>query len=208
MNNLKLIDHPALQHKLTLLRSKSTNPVQFQQIVEDLSVHLAYEASYDLHLEQGVIKTPIRETEAPQIKTWPFLIAIMRSGITMVGPVQRFLPMAKIGHIGIYRDSSMKSTVEYFLKIPQDLPGCPVFILDILIGTGDTANAVISRLKALGATDIRFLCLLASKNGLTAVSKAHPEVMFYTVGYGDDLTGDGFLDPGIGDAAERCFNCN
>lgn len=208
MSNVKTLGHPALKHKLSLLRSKETNAVQFRDIVEELSTQLAYEASADLSTKAVSIETPIRKTDADEIANWPCIMAMMRSGIPMVRPMQQFLPMSKVGHIGIYRDRKMESTVEYFMKVPEGIEDAPVFLLDILVGTGETACAAITRLKAFGAKDIRLLSLLVSKQGAINVFEEHPDVSVFAIEHGDELTEDGFLDPGIGDAGERYFNCS
>lgn len=204
--NLHIIDHPVIQHKLTVLRDKKTGPMAFRQIIEEVSQLLAYEATRDLKTHTIQVETPLEKTKAQQLSEHIVLVAIMRAGNGMLGGMLKILPFALAGHIGIYRDKFIKSTVEYYLRLPKDLNGKKVLLLDPLLATGDTACAAVDRLKEHGAKAIRYVCILAAPEGVRRLNTVHPDVEIFTLNLERTLDERGYLLPGVGDAGDRLYD--
>ena len=204
--NFHRVHHPVVQHKLSLLRDKNTSPLSFRLVIEEISQFLAYEATQDLKTSLVPIHTPLEATQGEMVTEPVVLVSIMRAGNGMLNGMLRILPFATVGHIGIYRDRFTKSTVEYYLRLPQDIQGKTVLLLDPLLATGDTACAAIERLKEFGVGKIRFVCFLASPQGLARLNELHPEVEAYTLNIEKGLDEKGYLLPGLGDAGDRLYD--
>lgn len=204
--SFRLVNHPVARHKLSVLRDKKTTPMTFRMIMEELSQLLAYEASRDLKLAWRKVETPLEMAEVEVIDEELLLVAVMRAGNGMLGGMVRILPFATVGHIGIYRDRFIQSTVEYYLRLPRQVTGKKVLLLDPLLATGDTACAAIQRLKEYEVGPIRYICLLASPEGVAKVNRLHPDVEIYTLNVEKGLDAQGFLLPGLGDAGDRLYD--
>jgi uracil phosphoribosyltransferase len=203
---LRVIYHPVVQHKLSVLRDKETGPMAFRQIIEEVSQLLAYEATGDLKTQVTQVETPMEKTETEIVGEPIVLVAVMRAGVGMLSGMLKILPFATAGHIGIYRDKFIKSTVEYYLRLPKDIKGRKVLLLDPLLATGDTAVAAIDRLKEHEAGQIRYLCILASPQGIEKVRSVHPDVEIFTFNVERGLDERGYLLPGVGDAGDRLYD--
>ncbi|MBC7693504.1 MAG: uracil phosphoribosyltransferase [Methylotenera sp.] len=202
----RVLTHPVLQHKLTVLRDKTTTPNSFRLVVEEMSQLLAYEATRDLKLMKKRIETPLEATESETVAESLLLISIMRAGNGMLDGMLRVLPFATVGHIGIYRDKFIKSTVEYYLRLPKVVKGKKVLLIDPLLATADTACAAIDRLKQYEVGPIRFVCLLAAPEGIAKMKKLHPDVEICTVSIERELDSRGYILPGLGDAGDRLYD--
>ncbi len=205
-SNLRLIEHPVAQHKLHLLRDKATTSHSFRQIVEELSALLAYEATRDLKTRPATVETPMERAETRQVDEGLVLVAVMRAGNGMLDGMLQILPFASVGHIGIYRDRFIHSTVEYYLRLPREVKGKKVLLLDPLLATGDTLCAAIERLKEYEVGPIRCISLLSSQTGLDKIQKLHPDVEVFTLSLERGLNERGFLLPGLGDAGDRLYD--
>jgi uracil phosphoribosyltransferase len=202
----KLVSHPVVKHKLSILRDKRTSALSFRLIMEELSQLLAYEATRDLGTRRAMVETPMETAETEVISEELVVVAIMRAGNGMLSGMLRILPFATVGHIGIYRDRFIKSTVEYYLRLPKNVEKKRVLILDPLLATGDTACAAIDRLKEYGVGAIRYVCLLASPDGIKRLNEQHPDVEIYTMSVERQLDERGYLLPGLGDAGDRLYD--
>jgi uracil phosphoribosyltransferase len=205
MEQVTVINHPVLQHKLSFLRDKNTEPAEFRRITKEVSKYIVYEATKDLKMEKMSISTPLADAQVDRIVDPPIVVSVMRAGNGMLDSILEVLPFAGAGHIGIYRDKFIKNTVEYYFKIPNNSKGKTVLLLDPLIATGDTAIACIDRLKNYEVGEIRFLSLLSSKKGLEDVISAHPDVKIFTLGIDTEMNEKGYIIPGLGDAGDRLF---
>lgn len=206
MKNLKLIEHPMIEHKLSYLRDKNTGSAEFREIVKELSKFLAYEATKDYPLTPVEIETPLEKMTAKRITNPPIIVSIMRAGNGMLDSLMRSMPFARAGHIGIYRDKFINNTVEYFFKLPENSKGQSILLVDPLLATGDTMIASIDRLKQYEVGEIRCLCLLVSEQGVAALHDAHPDVTVYALSVEKGLNDKGYLLPGLGDAGDRLYN--
>lgn len=206
MKNLKLIEHPLLQHKLGFLRDKNTKPSEFRNILKELSRYLAYEATKDYTTIEVEVETPMQKTKVKRIAQPPIVVSIMRAGNGMLDSLLTTLPFAKAGHIGIYRDKFIKNTVEYYFKLPEGCQGQPILLADPLLATGDTMIASVDRLKQYEVGEIRVLSLLVAEQGLKSLYETHPDVMVYALSVEEGLNESGYLLPGLGDAGDRLFN--
>ena len=205
MKQVTVIDHPVLQHKLSFLRDKNTEPAEIRRITKEVSKYIVYEATKDLKMEEIGISTPLADAKVNRIVDPPIVVSVMRAGNGMLDSILEVLPFAGAGHIGIYRDKFIKNTVEYYFKIPNNSKGKTVLLLDPLVATGDTAIACIDRLKNYEVGEIRFLSLLSSQKGLEDVISAHPDVKIYTLGIDTEMNEKGYIIPGLGDAGDRLF---
>lgn len=201
-----VIDHPLLNHKLGQLRAKTSGSEQFRQLLGELSVQLFIESNQSSSTCSHTIETPFSSTTAEQLEKPITLIPIMRTGIGMQEAIQRFWPACSVGHLGIYRDAFLETTVEYFCKMPKGLENSRAYLLDPVIATGRTAVASIERLQQMGATDIQFLTLIACSQGLETLNKCYPDVQVFTYSDNEQITDKGFLTPGIGDVGVRYYN--
>ncbi len=204
--NLQIVEHPLVQHKLSLMRVASTPSNVFRQLVKEVSLFLGYEVLRDLRLRSITIETPLQKMEAPWLAGKKLvLVPILRAGQGLLDGMLELSPSARVGHIGLYRDHDTLQPVEYYLKLPDDVSERPVVLLDPMLATGNSANAAIARLKQAGAQDIRFLCLLAAPEGVQAIHEQHPDVRIFTAAVDERLNEDGYIVPGLGDAGDRLY---
>ena len=208
LKNLKIniISHPVLQHKLSLLRDKNISSMIFRQIVEEMSQMLAYEATRDLKTTAAPVVTPLEKTTSPKINDQLLVVAILRAGLGMLNGMAKILPFATIGHIGIYKDRFVNATVEYYLRLPKNVKGQTVLLLDPMLATGDTACAAIERLKEYGVGKIKLITLLSAPLGIQKINSLFPEVEIFTVNVERELNQKGYILPGIGDAGDRLYD--
>lgn len=204
--NFTEVNHPILKHKLTMLRNKETNPISFRAIMNELGKFLAFEVARDLETEEYEIETPLMKAKGLRPKSYPIVVSIMRAGNGMLDGVLETLPYASCGHIGIYRDKFINNTVEYYFKLPVEHKNKDVYVIDPMLATGDTAIASLDRLKQYGVGKIKFLCVLASPQGVERLHHFHPDVDIITLSLEDGLNEKGYLLPGLGDAGDRLYN--
>ena len=206
MSNVHVIDHPLVQHKLTLLRDKARSTKGFRQILNEIGMLLAYEVTHDLPLEAVTIETPIQTMQAPQIAGKKLVLApILRAGTGFLDGMLSLMPSARVAHIGLYRDPESLEAVEYYFKAPSDLADRTVLVLDPMLATGNSAVAAITLLKARGAHDLRFVCLLAAPEGIAHLQAGHPDVPIWTAAIDSHLNDHGYIVPGLGDAGDRMY---
>jgi uracil phosphoribosyltransferase len=204
--NLRLVTHPLVQHKMALLRDESTSKKAFRELVDELSMLLAYEATSELPLEPVAVTTPLEGTEGHQVAGKKVtLVPILRAGLGMVDGVLRLMPSARVGHIGLYRDHDTLEPVHYYFKIPGE-PGSREFIvLDPMLATGGSASAAVTALKEGGAGAVRLVCLVAAPEGVRRMAEDHPDVVVIAAALDRELDENGYIRPGLGDAGDRLF---
>jgi uracil phosphoribosyltransferase len=204
--NVTILNHPLVQHKLTLLRRKDTSTSEFRRLTHELSLLMAYEVTRDLPTETVTIETPMETTEAPLLagKKLCFL-SILRAGNGMLDGMLELVPSARVAHIGLYRDPHTLVPIEYYLKLPDDVQDRLVIVVDPMLATGHSAIAAIQRVKQAGASQISFACLLAAPEGLTALADAHPGLPVYVAAIDRQLDEHGYIRPGLGDAGDRLY---
>ena len=201
-----ILDHPLVQHKLSILRRTDTCTKDFRELISEIGNLLCYEATRDLELEPVEIETPICKCIAKQISGKdPVIVPILRAGLGMVDGLQKLMPQAKVGHIGLYRDEETAQPIEYFCKLPKDINERKVFLVDPMLATGGSAIDAISQLKKRGVKDIHFLCIIAAPEGLEKVNVAHPDVQIYCAALDEKLNEVNYIVPGLGDAGDRIF---
>ncbi|MCR5150046.1 MAG: uracil phosphoribosyltransferase [Clostridiales bacterium] len=206
MSKVMVMDHPLIQHKLTILRKEKTGTREFRQLVSEIATLICYEATRDLPLEEIEIKTPIGHAKTKIISGKKLaLVPILRAGLGMVDGVMALVPSAKIGHIGLYRDEKTLKPVEYYCKLPGDIEERVVYVLDPMLATGGSAIDAISQIKLRNPKSIRFMCIIAAPEGLEALKKAHPDVDIYIAAMDERLNEKGYIVPGLGDAGDRIF---
>ena len=207
MNNLHLLDHPALQHKLGVLRDKHTSSAEVRRVISEISLLLAYEATRHLSLQTVEVETPMGKAAIRQIAYSPLVVSILRAGNSMLDGVLAVVSEAKVGHIGIYRDRFTQDTVEYYFRLPDHhhVQDKEVLLIDPLVATGDTVLACIERLQQFKVGIIRVLCLLISKPALERIQYFYPDVVIYAIGVEETIDDNGFLIPGIGDVSSRLY---
>ncbi len=205
-DRVTLVRHPLIQHKLTLMRERSTSTASFRRLLREISLLLAYEVTRDLPLTNTTIETPLAEMEAPVLQGKKLaLVSILRAGNGLLDGVLELIPSARVGFIGLYRDEETLKAVQYYYKVPPDLHERPVIVVDPMLATGNSAVAAIDLLKRDGATDIRFLCLLAAPEGVARMTETHPDVHIITAALDERLNEKGYIVPGLGDAGDRMF---
>ncbi|MCB1368084.1 MAG: uracil phosphoribosyltransferase [Rhodobacteraceae bacterium] len=205
-DNLTIVDHPLVQHKLTLMREKDTSTAGFRQLLREISMLLAYEVTRDLPMTMKNIETPLMEMDSPVLKGKKLaLISILRAGNGLLDGVLELIPSARVGFVGLYRDHKTLQPVQYYFKVPEGLGNRRVIAVDPMLATGNSSVAAIDLLKAAGATDIRFLCLLAAPEGVKRMAEAHPDVPVVTAALDEKLNELGYILPGLGDAGDRMF---
>jgi len=205
---VRILDHPLIQHKLTLLRDCATGSKDFRELVQEVATLMAYEATRDLPLEELEVETPLQKTMGRAIVGKKLaIVPILRAGLGMVQGIERLIPAARVGHIGIYRDEATLRPVEYFCKLPVDLADRDILLLDPMLATGGSAVAAIQFLIRRGArpSSIKFLCLVSCPQGIQALQEAYPEVEVFTASVDQSLNSRGYILPGLGDAGDRIF---
>jgi uracil phosphoribosyltransferase len=201
-----VVDHPLVQHKLTLMRDKTRSTKGFRQLLNEIGMLLAYEVTRDLPLETVAIETPLEVMEAPQIAGKKLVLApILRAGVGFLDGMLDLVPSARVAHVGLYRDPDTLQAVEYYFKAPSDLADRWVLVLDPMLATANSAVAAIDRLKERGARDLRFVCLLAAPEGIDRLRGAHPDVPIWTAAVDSHLNDHGYIVPGLGDAGDRMY---
>ena len=203
---LSIVKHPLVQHKMTLLRDRNTQTKMFKELVDEIAMFMAYEATADLTLEPVAVETPLETTSGWQVSGKKLtLVPILRAGLGMVEGILRLVPGARVGHIGLYRDHSTLEPVDYYFKVPGDAAERDFFVLDPMLATGGSAVSAVTSLKRAGAARIRFLCLVAAPQGVKRLAEAHPDVSIYCASLDRELNDQGYILPGLGDAGDRLF---
>ncbi|NDW46981.1 uracil phosphoribosyltransferase [Ruegeria sp. PrR005] len=204
--HLTVVDHPLVQHKLTLMRDKGTSTASFRQLLREITQLLAYEVTREMPLTTRTIETPLEEMDAPILAGKKLaLVSILRAGNGMLDGVLELIPSARVGFVGLYRDEETLQPVQYYFKVPEGLQDRLVIAVDPMLATGNSSAAAIDLLKQAGATDIRFLCLLAAPEGVARMKEAHPDVPIVTASLDRALNSKGYIMPGLGDAGDRMF---
>lgn len=206
MKNVFVMDHPLIQHKLTLIRDKNTGSKEFREVVKELAMLMGYEVTRNLPLEEIEIETPVSKTKSKVIAGRKLgIVPILRAGLGMVDGMLSLIPAAKVGHIGLYRDPETLEPVEYYCKLPVDVQERELIVLDPMLATGGSANAAIQFIKDRGAQSVKLMCLIASPEGVKAVCEAHPDVEIYVAAIDEKLNDHAYIVPGLGDAGDRLF---
>ena len=204
MGKFQVIDHPLIQHKLTMIREKNCGTKVFREVVNEIAMLMAYEVSRDMPLEDVVIETPMGKSTQNTFREKVAIIPILRAGIGMVDGILELIP-AKVGHVGLYRDEETLQPHEYFVKLPEDIASRQLFVVDPMLATGGSAIMAIDSLKERGASNIKFVCLVAVPEGVKALQEAHPDVDIYTATLDERLNEDGYIVPGLGIFGDRLF---
>ncbi|WP_296473413.1 uracil phosphoribosyltransferase [Roseinatronobacter sp.] len=203
---LTLVDHPLVQHKLSLMRDARTPGPDFRRLLREISLLLTYEAARDLSLKTQTITTPLTEMEAPMLAgADPVVVSILRAGNGLLDGVLDVIPTAKVGFVGLYRNEETLRPVQYYCKLPPELSGRLVIVVDPMLATGNSSAAAVSLLKDAGATDICLICLLAAPEGMACMAREHPDVRIVTASVDSHLNDKGYIVPGLGDAGDRIF---
>ena len=206
MSNVHVVSHPLVQHKLTMIRDQETGPKDFRDLVEEVSVLVAYEVTRDMPLQEVEVVTPMgKMTGQVMAGRKVGIVPILRAGLGMVNGVLRLIPTEKVGHIGLYRDPETLLPVEYYCKLPIDVEERQIIVLDPMLATGGSAAAAIAYLKERGVTSIKLMCLLAAPEGIELVQREHPDVDIFTAAIDEKLNSHGYIIPGLGDAGDRLF---
>ena len=204
--NLTVLEHPLIQHKLSILRDKATPVKDFKQLVSEIAMLMTYEVTRDLETEEVLIETPLERMTARRVAGKKLsLVPILRAGLGMVEGITQLVPSARVGHIGLYRDHETLLPVSYYYKVPAAESDRDFFVLDPMLATGGSAVAAVSKLKATGVTRLRFLCLVAAPEGVKAMLTAHPTVPVFAAALDRELNDRGYILPGLGDAGDRIF---
>lgn len=203
---VKIIDHPLIQHKLSLIRDIKTGPKEFRELLDEISMLMAYEITRDLPLETTEIETPVAKCQCKMLAGKKLgVVPILRAGLGMVNGILRLIPAAKVGHVGLYRDPKTLLPVEYYCKLPPDVAERDFVVIDPMLATGGSSVATIDILKREGARHIKLMCLVAAPEGVLLVNKQHPDVEVYTAAVDEYLNDHGYIVPGLGDAGDRIF---
>lgn len=201
-----IVDHPLVQHKLSILRDKETSVREFRALCQELTMLMAFDAMRDLELEDATVETPVALAKVKRLAGKKLaLIGILRAGLVMVDGILSLVPTARVGHIGLYRDPETLKPVQYYSKLPSDVGERDVFVLDPMLATGGSAAAAIQLLKDKGATRVRLLCIIAAPEGVKTVEDAHPDVDIIVAALDERLNEHGYILPGLGDAGDRQF---
>ncbi len=204
--NVHLIDHPLVQHKLTLMRRKDASTTTFRTLLNELSMLMAYEVTRDMPMQDVEIETPLEVTTSKMIDGKKLVfVSILRAGNGILEGMLNVVPGARVGHVGLYRDPKTLTAVEYYFKMPHDMHERDVVVVDPMLATGNSAIAAVDRVKELNPKSIKFVCLLTCPEGIAALQKAHPDVPIYTAAIDRQLNDHGYILPGLGDAGDRIF---
>lgn len=206
MGKTTVLDHPLIQHKLSILRNKDTSTYEFRNLISEIAMLMTYEATRDLPLDDIEIETPVAKTVTKHLAGKKLaIVPILRAGLGMVDGVLTIIPAARVGHIGLYRDPETLQPVEYYCKLPADISEREVFVVDPMCATGGSAIDAITQIKKRGPKTIKFMCTIAAPEGLKALEKAHPDVDIYCAALDEKLNDHGYIIPGLGDAGDRIF---
>ena len=206
MSQVHLIDHPMIQHKLSIMREKETGSKDFRELLKEISLLMGYELTRDLPLTDYEIQTPIRKMTAKKVSGRKLaIVPILRAGLGMVDGLLTLVPVAKVGHIGLYRDEQTHLPVVYYCKLPEDINQRLVIVTDPMLATGGSACDALAMLKDIGCSNIRLMCLVAAPEGIAKVQKEHPDVDIFVASVDEELNGDAYIVPGLGDAGDRIF---
>ena len=206
MSQVHIIDHPMIQHKLTIMRDKETGPKDFRQLLDEISLLMGYEVTHDIPLEDVEIETPLCKMKARRVSGRKLaIVPILRAGMGMMGGLQTLVPVAKVGHIGLYRNETTHEPVVYYCKLPEDIQKRLVILTDPMLATGGSACDAIKLLKERGCTNIRMMCLVAAPEGIRKVQEEHPDVDIYVAAVDQYQNDDAYIVPGLGDAGDRIF---
>jgi len=206
MGRVVIMDHPLIQHKITLIRDENTGTKDFRELVEEIAMLMAFEVTRDLPLEEVEVTTPVAKARAKMISGKTVgIIPILRAGLGMVNGILKLIPGAKVGHIGLYRDPETLKPVEYYCKLPTDAAERDMIIVDPMLATGGSANGAIELLKGYGIKHIKLVCLIAAPEGIKAVEEENPDVDMFIGAVDDHLNDHGYIVPGLGDAGDRLF---
>ena len=203
---LRVVTHPLVQHKLSILRDRATPTKIFKELVEEIAMLMAYEATVDMPTQDVRVETPLESTVGRQLSGKKLtLVPILRAGLGMVDGISQLIPSARVGHIGLYRNHDTLEPVDYYFKVPGDTADRDFFVLDPMLATGGSAASAVTSLKRAGATRIRFLCLVAAPEGIRKLASEHPDVMVFCAALDRELNSQGYILPGLGDAGDRLF---
>ncbi len=206
MKNVTVVNHPLVQHKLTIMRKKETSTASFRRLLREISLLLCYEVTRDLELTTTHIETPLTEMDAPTLEGKKLVFAsVLRAGNGLLDGMLDLVPAARVAHIGLYRDPETLQAVEYFFKAPSDLADRLVIVVDPMLATANSAIAAVEKLKSRGATNLRYLCLLAAPEGIERFTTALPDVPVFTASIDERLNDHGYIVPGLGDAGDRMY---
>jgi uracil phosphoribosyltransferase len=201
-----VVDHPLVQHKLTIMRDRATALPEFRGLLREISLLLAYEVTRNLELKTVEVETPLAKAKAPMLaRPEPCLITILRAGNGLLDGMLDLIPSASVGHVGLYRDPETLEAVKYYYKVPKDMATRLTIVVDPMLATGHTAVAALNMLKKDGAEDIKFVCLVAAPEGIAELRGAHPDVPIFTAAVDEKLNEKGYIVPGLGDAGDRIF---
>jgi uracil phosphoribosyltransferase len=201
-----IVNHPLVQHKLTLLRNRATSTTKFRLVAREISLLMTYEVLRELPMEMVSVETPLETMEAPQLAGKKLcFVPILRAGNGILDGMLDLVPSARVGHIGLYRDPFTLVPIEYYVKLPDDISQRLVVVVDPMLATGHSAAAAVARLKQAGATQIRFVCLLAAPEGIEALVSEHPDVDIFTAAIDRELDEHSYIRPGLGDAGDRLY---
>ncbi len=203
--NVTLVDHPVVARDLTILRNRDTSPPVFRSALGRIAIILAYNSLKGLPLRKVTVETPIQKTDGFELDTEIAVVSILRAGLGLVDAVMQFIPEAKVGHLGMYRDEVTHQPIDYYSKIPRNIDRHHVLLVDPMLATGGSAVDSISFLKSKGAKNIRFMCLISAPEGIRRLQEAHPDISIITAAIDERLNEDAFIVPGLGDAGDRIF---
>lgn len=204
--NIHIMNHPLIQHKVSILRDKNTTVKQFRELVNEIAMLMCYDATRDLALKEVDIETPVATAHTKVLAgPDPAIVPILRAGMGMLDGILNLMPYAKVGHVGLYRDPETLEPVEYYCKLPEDIDKRDVFIIDPMLATGGSGIAAITFLKRHGAKNIKFLCLIAAPEGLEKMHSEHPDVEIFCASLDEKLNDHGYIVPGLGDAGDRIY---